>query len=384
MALRRCTIGIYLRINILVLGASDKGGVSIYVSNLIKDIHDYSFYLPSKNNDSKKTMLKLYPQATIFMFDQNYTFLSLYKKAIELDIYIKKFQIDIIHAHVLRFGLLASIYKKFINQDIKILYTGHGSRFTQKTKKYEQYLFKNMEIFVNKTSNHVVFIRELEYQTSLKLSLLSKDKATIIKTQMEPDTYNKNNFSFRKKYDIKTNNIVAMIGSVYDIKNPFLFCDIAKKTLDDQHNTTFIWIGDGPQLEHMKNYIIANKMENYIKFIGPIEYQNMKAAWDEIDVLLLTSKIEIFPLILLEAYQYKTIVLTSNFSGVQEFVKNNITGYIFDMNHANTAYDQLKNIFTDTSSRQKIVDTAYQYYVNNYSSIDKMQNAYKIIYEEMT
>lgn len=366
---------------ILFLGTSDKGGVSIYVSNLIKDMKSVSFFIPRKNNSSHQVMSELYPNAHIFKFDQNYTFLTLYARAKELDRIIKKYKIDIIHAHVLRFGLLAAVYKKYFNKNIKLIYTGHGSRYTQKEKKYEQCIFKNLEKFVNTVSNNVIFIRELEYKNSLKNNLINAEKAHMIKTQIQLSRQNQNKFSIRSEYDINTDKIIAMIGSVYDIKNPFLFCNIAREVLKKRDDVTFLWVGDGPMLAQMQNYVVDVGLEDKIKFIGAVEYQNMKATWNEIDVLLLTSKIETFPLIIVEAYQSQTLVLSTNFSGVNEVVRDGFTGYVFDMNNKDDAVDKLENLFTYDQTVQIIKENALNYYNDHLSDVNTMANKHIKIYK---
>jgi len=371
-----------MKTKVLYLGASTSGGVSIYISNLIKNIENISFYIPNENTKSYLKMKNLYQNTVIFDFNQNYTLKTLFSKAKELDVFIKKNGIDIIHAHVLRFGLLGAIYKKYFNNNIKLIYTGHGSRYLQKNKKHEKWLFKKIELFINSISDKVVFIRELEYKESIENKLLPIKKAVIIKTQIKLDIKENNTFSIRKKYHISTKNIVAMVGSVYEIKNPFLFCHIAEEVLKKRKDTTFLWIGDGPMLPEMNEYIKSKKLNN-IKFIGSIDYQDIKDAWNAIDVLLLTSKIEIFPLILLEAYQNKSLVLSTNYLGVAEVIKNGFTGYIYNMNDVKEASDLLNNIFSYENITQLITNNAKSYYHDNFENITEMSSKHTQIYKEI-
>ncbi len=85
-----------MSVNILVLGVSDKGGVSIYTSNLIKEIEGFSFYIP-RNNSSKKVMTDLYTNALFVEFNQNYSARTFILKLKELDRIVKANNINIIH-----------------------------------------------------------------------------------------------------------------------------------------------------------------------------------------------------------------------------------------------------------------------------------------------
>jgi glycosyltransferase involved in cell wall biosynthesis len=371
-----------MSVNILVLGVSDKGGVSIYTSNLIKEIEGFSFYIP-RNNSSKKVMSDLYTNALFVEFNQNYSARTFILKLKELDRIVKANNINIIHAHVLRFGLLVAVYKRVINNRIKFVYTGHGSRYTEKKTQIEKNIFKKMENFVNNMSDRSVFIRKYDLNNSLKNKVVSQGKAVLIRTQAQLSESKEEHFSIREVFDIQSKNIIAMVGSVYDIKNPFLFCQIAEAMLQQNLNLTFLWIGEGEMLNVMKDHVTSLGLESNIKFVGFVEFKKIESAWNEVDILLLTSKSEVFPLIILEAFQKNVLVLSSDFNGVDEMIIDGSTGYIFDKNNATQAVQKLNYILKYTNKIDTVKLNALHFYHQNFSSINKMREQYSTIYNEI-
>ena len=368
---------------ILILGTSYSGGVSVYVSTLLKNIQNYSFFVPCSKAQPLKAIDRLFPNSIQYNFNQNYSFYSLFNKAQELDAVVKHHQIDIIHAHVLKFGLLAAFYKKFINKKIKLVYTGHGSRHLQKKRMVHKLIFKYIEKFVNHASDRIIFIRALEYNYSIDIGLVCRDKARLIKTQVTLPLCNLNANKFREEYKLPSKKIVAMIGKIYDIKNPFLFCTIAEEVLKARDDIIFVWIGDGPLLRDVSMHIKKLGLINKVRFIGPIGYEKMKAAWRDIDILLLTSRIEIFPIIALEAYQSHALVISTNFLGVKEVIDDGVTGYIFNQEAPNEAVQKIISTVDHPNTIKNITNNAFKYYSDNFSSVDEMAKEHISLYEEI-
>ncbi len=371
-------------INILLLGVSEQGGVSHYMAPIVQDIKNIKYFVPCARKQNYKKLYSLYSNnINIVDFDQYYNFKTIYNTLKKLDKIVHMNGIQIIHAHVLRFGILATLYKKIFNKKIKIVYTGHGSRYIQKKRKLEKYIFKKFEEFVNKTSDKIIFIRQLEYQQSISQALVLPSKAILLLTQYKIKSTDENNFSLRKKYNITTLKIIAMVGSVYDIKQPYFFCKIAKKFLNKFSNCTFVWIGGGDLLDKLRKYVAKEGMEQKIKFIGQIAPKFMQKVWQDIDILLLTSNIEIFPLIVLEAYHSQTVVISTNFEGVEEVIKDRKTGLVFDMTNSDTAVAKLEYILHNDIISNQLKKSGYEFYIKNFSNVNYMIKKHEEIYKEV-
>ena len=65
--------------NILFMGTSDFGGVSSYVSTIIKYSKGFKFFLFKDKSMDEHNLEKLYQKSTIISFDQKYLVFSLRK-----------------------------------------------------------------------------------------------------------------------------------------------------------------------------------------------------------------------------------------------------------------------------------------------------------------
>ena len=110
----------------------------------------------------------------------------------------------------------------------------------------------------------------------------------------------------------------------------------------------------------------------------------MKSVWNEIDILLVTSKVEIMPLIVLEAFLSETIVISSNFSGVKNVIKNNVDGFVFNIKNYQEAIELIDFVVKrDSKLNNRMIENALNKYLNDFSRPEIMAKKYAEKYSEL-
>ncbi len=153
----------------------------------------------------------------------------------------------------------------------------------------------------------------------------------------------KNNF-FKKFKDLK----IIFIGRLVDQKDPQTFFK-ALKLIKNKVKFRAIIVGKGIYFNSMKEYIIDNKMNNEVKFLG---WQNNPFKFlRSSDLLVLTSKYEGLPNVLLEAVSLKKFIISSNCkTGPKEILDNGRGGDLFKIGD----YKDLSNkIITYSKNKKK-------------------------------
>lgn len=368
--------------NILFIGTNDFGGVSSYVSSIIKYSKGINCFLFKDDSMDEVNLKKLYPNSTFINFRQNYLFFSL-NKLFKLKKHIVRFNIDLVHAHTLRAGFQVAMCKFFLCRNLKIVYTGHGLRYTQKRHKLISLLFMLLEIITNSISNKVIFIRELDSNLSLQKSLSSPNKSIYIKTQIPLTSESSKELDIREKYNIKTRYIIMNAGSIYDLKNPGLFIEIAKKILISTKDITFIWFGDGDSRSELNQMLKYEGVDDYIKFVGPISKELMLSIYSQIDIFLLTSKVEVFPTVILESFLSKKLVFSTNFQGVEEIISNGKTGFIYDFKNINRVSEEIINLLEDKTKYKEITENAKENFNENFSNYNNFAQIHTEMYKQL-
>lgn len=131
----------------------------------------------------------------------------------------------------------------------------------------------------------------------------------------------------RKKFCVKGKKVITFAGNLIDIKNPLLLPEIFKLVHREVPNATFWVIGDGK---------LRGQMEKaYVDF--PVQYwgnqpvEMMPDFLNCTDVVVLPSKNEGLPLILVEAMNCGCRAVGSNVGGIKEVIgEKNVLDYPSD------------------------------------------------------
>jgi L-malate glycosyltransferase len=159
---------------------------------------------------------------------------------------------------------------------------------------------------------------------------------------------------------LKKFNIIHVGGYTFE-KNHKNLLEIFRIIVDERDDVKLHLIGDGPlkpQIEKLVNHL---DLQDYISFYGvvnnPLDY--IKSA----DLLVLPSKIEGLPGVLLEAMYCKTPVVAYNVGGISEIVKKETGSLIEKNNQKQFARSILQNLIHPNSAQ---IENAYDMVNENY------------------
>lgn len=166
---------------------------------------------------------------------------------------------------------------------------------------------------------------------------------------------------FKEELGITSNSLImGHAGRFVKVKNHDYLIEIVSNIINKYHrNVHLLLAGDGPLFNEIKEKTIMYGLERNIHFLG--HFSNMPLFWNSIDVMLLPSHNEGFPLVFVEAQaagKYSIIsdgvksVLSSGFSNYsicelsaidtwcEKILKHNgkFVGYVSDNNIYNLDY----------------------------------------------
>jgi len=90
------------------------------------------------------------------------------------------------------------------------------------------------------------------------------------------------------------------------------------------------WIaGEGPERQRLECLIRKNRLQDQLKLFGHVGQRQMETLYGRADVVVLTSRSEGIPLVLMEAMARGRIVLAPAITGVPEIVIPGKTGFLY-------------------------------------------------------
>lgn len=120
-----------------------------------------------------------------------------------------------------------------------------------------------------------------------------------------------------------------------------------------EESIKLIILGDGPEKENLENTISKLKCKNHIKLLpfNKNPYRLMSSA----KALVLTSKVEGFGMVLLEALSLKTPVISFNCkSGPKEIIKHGVNGLLVEDQNKKELTKALNKLLLDANYYSKI------------------------------
>jgi glycosyltransferase involved in cell wall biosynthesis len=87
--------------------------------------------------------------------------------------------------------------------------------------------------------------------------------------------------------------------------------------------------GEGPERQDLELLIRQNRLQDHLRMLGQVARQQMDALYLRADVVVLTSRSEGIPLVLMEAMARRKIVVAPAITGIPELVISGKTGFLY-------------------------------------------------------
>ena len=131
------------------------------------------------------------------------------------------------------------------------------------------------------------------------------------------------------------------VGRLHAVKDhAFLIRACARLQALDWHFECLI-AGDGPERRNLESLIRKCRLEDRVTLLGHVARERMNSFYDRADVVVLTSRSEGIPLVLMEAMARRKIVLAPAITGIPELVIAGETGFLYEPGSLDDLVDRL-------------------------------------------
>jgi len=119
------------------------------------------------------------------------------------------------------------------------------------------------------------------------------------------------------------------VGRLHQVKD-YRFLIEACAALRDQGLDFLCWIvGEGPERPALESQIMASGLQGRIYLIGQVPRSDLPGYYRYADLVVMTSKSEGIPVVLMEAMAHEKLVLAPAITGIPELVEHQRTGFLY-------------------------------------------------------
>lgn len=287
---------------------------------------------------------------------------------------IKDWQPDLIQANAADTLKFASFSKKIFHWKIPIIYRNAN----QMGDFIKGNLHRKFNQFLIDSISGVVSVSDASKNDIQKTFSFSKEKSVVIPIGIDPSEIISKSQDVSNVFNLPAPYIIQ-IGGLVSEKDPLGMLEIFSKLSDD--NVNLIFLGSGPLEKILCERIGHLKLENRVQVIPnqPNIFPYLKGA----KALVMASKIEGLPAVILEAMYVKVPVIAFGVGGIPEVLKNGDTGWCIPPNDKTGFVQAIEEVLSmDSDSKNVILANAFQLVSSDYT-LEKVALQFEDFYKRL-
>jgi glycosyltransferase involved in cell wall biosynthesis len=362
-------------VNILqISSASSFGGGERYVADLTNALvaRGHDVYVAVRRGSPLPRHLQLSPEKILTLPLRNALDVQ---SARELEKFIGRKKIDVVHAHMARDYSLAS-YAARRNRQTKFIVTRHV-------------LFKLNRLHRHTLSRAtcVIAVSQAVARELIASQVVKNDQIAVIHNGIDVDRIKKTCGALHLQLFLRTIGIsrgigvdgflVGSIGELRPLKRHDDFIRAAALILKEFPETHFVLAGVGEIREQLEQLAAELGLKDSFHFLGWLDEADKLLC--AMDVFVSASETESFGLAIVEAMAAETAVVATATEGAREIIEDQKTGILVPIGDVNQIAQSVINLLRDPDKRRRLATESAQSAAKRFSlkrMVDEIEKVY--------
>ena len=259
---------------------------------------------------------------------------------------------DVIHANWIFSGLVALLARK---KGKKVILTVRGSDINVLNKSK---ILGAVNRMVLKKADKIVTVSDALKTKILALGIPAEKVSTVPNGINTDVYYPKDKTAARKKLGLPENNfIILYIGRLIHIKGVDILLESLQTVFAEQQNAIACFVGSGDLQQSLQEKAGTAQITNRVRFMGTQHPASIPDWLNAADMLVLPSRSEGRPNVILEAFACATPVVASAVGGVPELIQNGRNGLLVPSCEPDQLSAAILSVATDETARRTYAET---------------------------
>ncbi len=288
---------------------------------------------------------------TLVLKDFNNSLFGFVKHFIKLYSFCKQNQINIIHSHHRYFDLLAFLISRILK--VKTVTSVQSKVYNDKLFSYKS------EILIacsNSIKEHLN-----------KYFNISQDRIKVIHNAVDPNEFviTKTRSELINEINIPDDKFIVGYFGRLDFKEKGVdilleaFLNLSKVNKD----LFLLLVGNGVDENKIREFITQNKLRAKVMNAQ----SDIFNYYQLIDLFVLPSRVDPFPLVMLEAGLMKKPFVGSRVDGISELIENETDGLLFESGNADDLVSKILKIYNDKKYAYQLAENLYSKVLGGYT-----------------
>ena len=287
------------------------------------------------------------------------------QSVLELYRLIKREQPTIVHTHTAKAGAVGRV-AAFLARVPYVFHTFHGHVFYGYFGRFRTWLYIVLERLLARLSTAIIVISEKQKADIVERFRITDGRSVrLIPLGLDWDELRreKDPIPLRQRFHIPRDRyLIGIVGRIVPVKDHHLFVEIAERLVQSNRRSFhFMVIGDGELRPEIESEVRRRNLEAHFTFTGWVEMDS--SCYENLDLVLITSKNEGTPVSAIEALAARVPVIARDVGGVRDLLgKVGEDGIIQGRNpqvYADIIEDRVRNGCTVSEEVAKRIATYY-------------------------
>jgi glycosyltransferase involved in cell wall biosynthesis len=279
---------------------------------------------------------------------------------------------EIIHCHLIASNLIAKPLAVLLGVPVRFNHDQANDEY-----RYRNRFRLLLDTLANRLSTHicavsasiVTFLKEREHVPADRISLVY-NAIDLRRFTPDPERRAVRREEWQLPHDAR---VIAGIGRLNYQKNFELFIDIAKEVRRTHPRVVFVIAGNGPEERALRE-----RAGDAVRFLGFLA--DTVPLYEAVDFLLLTSRFEGLPMVLLEAMAMRVPAVASRLDGVSEVIEDGADGLLAEPGNRDDFATKLRALLDDSTRATAIATRAFTKVTSRFSA-ERMTREVEALYE---
>jgi glycosyltransferase involved in cell wall biosynthesis len=160
---------------------------------------------------------------------------------------------------------------------------------------------------------------------------------------------------------------IGFVGRLHVSKGIDILINALKKVAEVFPQIRLIIIGKGPEEIKLKKQVEECRLQNNITFVNGISYDKVFQFLASINFLIVPSRIDNLPTVVMEAFSTGTPVIGSNSGGIPDMIDDGYNGLLFEKENADDLAGKILNLLKNTEQRNLFSKNARKTFEKKFS-----------------
>ncbi|WP_338756303.1 glycosyltransferase family 4 protein [Halobacterium salinarum] len=284
---------------------------------------------------------------------------------------------DLIHCHSTKAGLIGRLAGTITQTPT--LFTVHGWGFYNTEYDKLSSAIIHGERFLAQITDAIVCVSENDLRQGDQHNITQNAMTKVIHNGVPPIEFDDDRTQISDICSITNDKpVLGAIVRLAPQKNPKAILRAGKKLQDRGRAVQVVIIGSGPLMAECEDYISKHNLDS-VFLLGFQE--NALELLPDIDIFLLPSRFEGFPLTVLESLHAGVPIVAYDVGGVSEAVQEGCTGYVCAEGDHNQFVDNIEKIIKGDKS--SFMGSNARTIARERFSAQRMSNDYEDVYKQI-